>query len=127
MQFNFCKGVGRARQEASLWRFLLQNHMLQNIECAPSSPHTCLSSPLLVRIGVTRQAPVSCLTDAYRRCQTSLGNLLFSLLSHKFSFSLSSEYESKLLAPLSTACSAIHFKEKSWMNVILCLTSEQQC
>lgn len=56
---------------------------------------------------------------------TSLGKPSFlSTVPQGQSFSLSREYESKQLVPLSTGCSAIHFKEKYWVNVILCLTSE---
>lgn len=57
---------------------------------------------------------------------TSLGKpSFFSTVPQGQSFSLSSEYESKQLAPLSTGCPAIYFKEKSWVNVKLCLKSEQ--
>lgn len=76
----------------------------------PLSLTTCLFSPLLVSNWATRQS-CGCLRKI-RPCQTShLENLIFSLFSHKVSFSLSSEYESKQPALLSTH-SCHSFKRK---------------
>lgn len=58
----------------------------------------------------------------FTACLIPLMGHLFPLLSHKVRVPvLSSESGSKQLVPVSIVCPAVHFKERTGANVILCL------
>lgn len=73
----------------------------KTLDVSPPSPTICLFSPRLVS-NWAKGSPVNSLTDAWGRSYHPNTSLRKPLFPHKVSFSLSSEYESKQVAPLST-------------------------
>lgn len=107
--------------------------MLASVVCHKTSDLHPLLFPFLFPIIQQLQSQARLLSPLKRHkgkitasLMPHLGHLLFPLLSHKVRVAvLSSGSDSKQSAHLSTGCSAIQFKGRSWVNVMCCPTSGQ--